>query len=256
MRFLSDKGFPVPKPILSVPDHPSLGPFCVMKRVDAFPVFDEGGAFVRLARTLDRSARFHRELHQVDPTGWPLPADGSLVDRCLRALEEIIARSELRTHGVRAVGPLSGRPSGPRRSRVDPCRGGSTRPPHGLRRQRPDGRGRGNWSQSTGVKRRSATSTTTSSIVRTPSRVSRSWFRSRGGAMSSSGCSAVCPGCTLRATTGTGGSTRDGSATGRPSRPLSGPWPWPSPGTRSSRSAEVRGAARRPMVWTRCPGGF
>jgi aminoglycoside phosphotransferase (APT) family kinase protein len=92
-RFVADRGFPAPRPLMVETDLSVLGlPFMVMERCAGETMLDLmtkrpylGGRFARLMATT------HAALHQLPVDGCPLPADGPLVERWARDYQSMVS---------------------------------------------------------------------------------------------------------------------------------------------------------------------
>jgi len=97
-RFVVERGYPAAPPLVVIdPSASSLElPFVIMERLAGEPMLSRvsrnpvaGFAGIR------RMAELHAALHRLDPAGWPLPTDGTLVDRALEQL-----RSDAERYGL------------------------------------------------------------------------------------------------------------------------------------------------------------
>lgn len=89
-RFFFERGYPVPEPLATAQaDSPFGHQVMVMERSPGGPMLD---ALLRrphqAAKLLDLLGSLHARLHRIDPAGWPVPVEGTLVSRRLVELEE------------------------------------------------------------------------------------------------------------------------------------------------------------------------
>lgn len=98
-RFVVERGYPAARPlaVIDTPASPFALPFVIMERLPGEPLLNRitrnpAGAW----RGIPRMAELHAELHRLDPAGWPLPQDGTLVDRTLTML-----RADAERYGLR-----------------------------------------------------------------------------------------------------------------------------------------------------------
>lgn len=93
-RFAAARGYPAVAPLAVEGIAEPFGlPLMVMDRVEGKPMLERIGLSPPAVRRLfGQMASLHAALHRVSVDGCPLPADGSLVVRLLKALQERIER--------------------------------------------------------------------------------------------------------------------------------------------------------------------
>jgi aminoglycoside phosphotransferase (APT) family kinase protein len=96
-RFVADRGYPAPRPLLAEPDAAPLGrAFMIMERAPGRMLVDAmSGKPQRFFGLVRRMAELHVELHQVDAVGCPASSDGPLVERLLAMMRDLLAAVQL-----------------------------------------------------------------------------------------------------------------------------------------------------------------
>jgi aminoglycoside phosphotransferase (APT) family kinase protein len=93
-EFVSDRGFPAPRPLLVEPTAEPLGlPFMIMERFEGRPMLDRFKNPLAIPGTIRRLADLQVQLHGLSIDGFPSRTDVPLVDRLLTGLREEISES-------------------------------------------------------------------------------------------------------------------------------------------------------------------
>ena len=97
-RFVADRGYPAPRPLAVETERGPLGrPFMIMEHAPGVPMLDRmAGSPLAALRLAAVMADAHVALHRLPVEGFPVPAEGPLVERQLAAARHDISQLGLR----------------------------------------------------------------------------------------------------------------------------------------------------------------